>query len=70
LVDVVPIKNGKYVDGSFSFTYIYSILLFSLLLISGVWLSTATMNGGVCEFKGMVNLVSNVVSVFVIIVMS
>jgi hypothetical protein len=45
LVDVVPVKKGKYVDGSFSFTSVYSVLLFSLLLISGVWLATATMNG-------------------------
>jgi hypothetical protein len=70
LVDVVPVKKGKYVDGSFSFTSVYSVLLFSLLLISGVWLVVATMNGRVCEFKGMVNLVNNVVSVFIIIVMS
>jgi hypothetical protein len=28
------------------------------------------MNGGVCEFKGMVNLVSNVVTVFILVVMS
>jgi hypothetical protein len=70
LVDVVPVKKGKYVDGSFSFTSVYSFLLFSLLLISGVCLVAATMNGRVCEFKGMVNLVNNVVSVFIIIVMS
>jgi hypothetical protein len=70
LVDVVLVKKGKYVDGSFSFASVYSILLFSLLLISGVCLVVATMNGGVCEFKGMVNLVNNVVSVFIIIVMS
>jgi hypothetical protein len=70
LVDVVPVKKGRYVDGSFSFTSVYSVLLFSLLLISGIWLATATMNGGVCEFKGMVNLVNNVVSVFIMVVMS
>jgi hypothetical protein len=70
LVDVVFVKKRKYVDGSFSFTSVYSILFFGLLLISGVWLDTATMNSGVCEFKGMVNLVNNVVSIFIIIVMS
>jgi hypothetical protein len=70
LVDVVPVKKGKYVDGSFSFTSVYSILLFSLLLINGVWLATTTMNDKVCEFKGMVNLVNNVVSVFIMVVMS
>jgi hypothetical protein len=70
LVDGVRVKKRKYVDGSFSFTSVYSILFFGLLLINGVWLDTATMNGGVCEFKGMVNLVNNVVSIFIIIVMS
>jgi hypothetical protein len=67
LVDVTPNKKGKYFDGSFYFTSVYSILLFSLLLISGV---AARMNGRVCKFKGMVNLVSNVVSVFIMVVMS
>jgi hypothetical protein len=47
LVDVVSINKGKYVDGSFSFTYVYSFLLFNMLLISGVWLVVATMNGEV-----------------------
>jgi len=36
LVDVVSLKKGRYVDGSFSFTFVYSILLFSLLLINGL----------------------------------
>jgi hypothetical protein len=70
LVDVVPVKKGKYVDGSFSFTSVYSFFCSSLLLVNGVWLVAATMNGGVCEFKGMVNLVNNVVSVFIMVVMS
>jgi hypothetical protein len=70
LVDVVPIKKGIYVDGSFSFTSVHSVLLIDLLLISGIWLATATMNGKFCEFKGMVNLVSNVVSVFIMVVMN
>ena len=45
LVDHVPIKKEKYVDGAFSFTFVYSILFFNLLLISGVCLVAATMNG-------------------------
>jgi hypothetical protein len=70
LVDVFHVKKGIYVDGSFSFTYVYSILLFNLLLISGLWLATATMNDRVCEFMGMVNLVNNVVLVFIMVVLS
>jgi hypothetical protein len=54
-------------NGTFS---LYSILMFSLLLMSGLWLAIATMNGGVCEFKGMVNLVNNVFSVFIMVLMS
>jgi hypothetical protein len=54
---------------SLSHLYI-QFCLFSLLLINGVCLVVATMNGRVCEFKGMINLVNNVVSVFVIVVMS
>jgi hypothetical protein len=65
-VDVVPVKKGKYVDGSFSFAYLYLVMLFNLLLINGVWLAIATMNDKVCEFKGMVNLVGIVVSIFII----
>ena len=69
LVDILPIKKGKYVDGSFSFTYVYSVLLFNLLLFNIVWLVSATMNGGVCEFKKMVSLVNNVVTFFIMVVM-
>ena len=70
LVDVVPVKKERYVDGLFSFTYVYSVFLITLLLISGIWLATGTMNGVVCEFKGMFNLVNNVVSFFIMVVMS
>jgi hypothetical protein len=70
LVDVVLVNKGKYVDGSFSFAYVYPFFLFSLLLINGIWLATTTMNGRVCEFKGMVNLFNNVVSIFITVVMS
>jgi len=70
LVDVVLVKKGRLIDGSFSFASVNSVLLISLLLISGIWLSTAKMDGGVCEFIGMVNLVSSVVSIFIMVVMS
>jgi hypothetical protein len=32
--------------------------------------SSATMNDRVCEFEGMINLINNVISVFIIVVMS
>jgi hypothetical protein len=70
LVDVVHVKKGRYVDGSFSFTSVYSVLFFSLLLINGLWLAIATMNDKVYEFKGIVNLINIVVSVFIMVVMS
>jgi hypothetical protein len=70
LVDVAHVKKGRYVDGSFFFTSVYLVLLFNLLLINGLWLATATMNVIVCEFKGMVNLINNVVSAFIMVVMS
>ena len=70
LVDVSLVKKGRYVDGSFSFASVYSVLLISLLLMSGIWLATATMNGEVCEFKVMVNLVNIVVTIFIMVVMS
>jgi hypothetical protein len=37
LVDVIPVKKGKHVDGSFFFSSIYSVLLFIISLINGVW---------------------------------
>jgi hypothetical protein len=70
LVDVVIVKKRRYVYGSFSFTFVYSFLFISLLIISGIWLVTATMNDRVCEFKGMVNLVNSVVSIFIMVMMS
>jgi hypothetical protein len=70
LVDIVPVKKGKYVIGSFFFAFVYSVLLFSLLVINGVCLLAATMNNAVCEFKVMDNLVNNVVSIFIIVVIS
>jgi hypothetical protein len=70
LVYVVLVKKGKHVDGSLFFASVYSVFLLSFMLVSGVWLVVATMNDRVCEFKEMVHLVSNVVSVFVITMMS
>ena len=70
MVDVVPIKKGKYVIYSFSFSLVCSILFLSLLLVLGVWLVVTTMNCGICEFEGIINLINNVVLVFIIVVMS
>jgi hypothetical protein len=70
LVDVVPVKKDKYVDVSFSFASVYSILFLIFILVSRVWLVVATMNGRVCVFEGMINLINDVVSFFIIVMMS
>jgi hypothetical protein len=70
LVDGIPVNKGKYVDGSFSSVSVYLVVFLSLLLIKGVWLVVATMDGVVHKFKGMVNLVNNVFLVFIMVVMS
>jgi uncharacterized membrane protein len=62
-------SKGKQVVDSFYFTYVYSILLFNILIINGVCLVAATMNG-VYELEGMIDLINNVVLVFTIVWMS
>ena len=68
MVDVLPIKKGKYDVDSSSFTSVCSVLLLSLLLVSGVWLVVAIMNGVICEIEGMINLINNVVPISIIVV--
>lgn len=70
LDDVVPVKKGKCIVDPFSFKVVCSILLLSLLLVNGVWLVVETMNGSICGFEGIVNLINNVVLVFIIAVIS
>jgi hypothetical protein len=60
----------KYVIDSFSFASLYSALFLSFLLVSGVWLVDATMNVDVLEMEGMIELITNVISVFTSVMMS
>jgi hypothetical protein len=61
LVNVAPVKKNKNVVDSFSFTYFYSVLLLSFLIVSGVWLEVARMNINVWEMEGMINLINNAI---------
>jgi hypothetical protein len=49
LVNVVLVKKDKCVVDSFSFTFLYSVLLLSFFIFSGVWIEVATMNINVWE---------------------
>ena len=64
---IVPVQKGKHV---FAFSFAYSVLLFSFLLFSGVWLLNATKNVDGCEIKWMITLINNVISVFMFVVIS
>jgi len=70
LVDIILVKKDKYVDDSFSFSFVYLVLSLSFILVNRAWLIVETMNGNICEFEGMINLINNVFSVFIIVVMS
>jgi hypothetical protein len=64
---IVHVQKGKHV---FSFSSAYSILLFSLLLLSGVWLQNVTKNVDGCAINEMIILINNVISVFMFVVFS
>jgi hypothetical protein len=51
---IVPVQKGKHVL-SFSFA---SVLLFSLLLFSGVWLQSVTKNVDGCVINEMITLIN------------
>ena len=63
----VPVQKGKHV---LSFSFTYSVLLFSLLLFSGVWMLNAAKNVDDCVINGMITLINNVISVFMFVVIS
>jgi hypothetical protein len=63
----VPVQKGKHV---LSFSFAYSVLLFSLLLFSGVWLLNATKNVDDCAINEMITLINNAISVFMFVVIS
>ena len=51
---IVPVQKGKHV---LSFSFAYSVLLFSLLLFSSVWMLTTTNNVDECAVDGMITLI-------------
>ena len=55
---------------SFSFTYVYLVLLLIFLLVNGAWLVVATMNDNVWENQGVINLINNAISIFIFAVIS
>jgi hypothetical protein len=63
----VLVQKGKHV---FSFSFTYSVLLFSFLLYSGVWLLNATKNVDDCAINVMITLINNPISVFMFVVIS
>jgi len=64
---IVPVQKGKHV---FSFSFAYSLLLFSLSLFGGVWMLNVTKNVDDCEINGMITLINNVISVLMFVVIS
>jgi hypothetical protein len=63
----VPIHKRRHVS---SFSFAYSILLFSLLLFSGVWLLNATNNVDDCAIDEMIILINNAISVLMFVLIS
>jgi hypothetical protein len=60
----VPVQKGKHI---LSFSFTYSVFLFSFLLFSGVWLKNATKNVDDCAIDGMITLINNAISVFLFV---
>ena len=70
LVNVALVKKDNNVVDSFSFSFLYSILFLSFLIVSGIWIEFATMNINVWEMEGMINLIKNAISIFTFFVMN
>ena len=60
-------QKGKH---ALSFSFAYLVLLFSLLLFSGVWLQNATKNVDDCAIDGMITLINNAISFFMFVMIS
>ena len=70
LIVNIPIKKGKYIVGSFSFTSICSVVLLILLLITGLWLVKVTMDVDIVYgIEGIFALIKTVFFVFYFLVM-
>jgi hypothetical protein len=70
LVNVSLVKKDNNVVDSFSFSFLYSILFLSFLIVSGIWIEFATMNIDVWEMEGMINLIKNAISIFIFFLMN
>jgi hypothetical protein len=66
----VLLKKGKCLVDSFSFASVYLVLFLGFLLVSGVWLVVATMNENVWKNEEMINLINNVITIFIFVVMT
>ena len=60
--------KDKYDVGIFSFASIYSVLLFSVLLFSSVWLIATIVN--VEMHENLINVLNNVCAVLIVVMMS
>jgi hypothetical protein len=63
----VPVQKRRDVS---SFSFAYSVLLFSLLLFSGLWMLNMTNNVDDCTINEMITLINNDISVFMFVVIS
>jgi hypothetical protein len=57
---IVLVQKGRHV---LSFSFAYSVLLFSLLIFTGVWLQNAIRNVDDCAINEMITLINNAISV-------
>jgi hypothetical protein len=64
---IVPVQKRRHVS---SFSFAYSVLLFSLLLFSGVWLLNATKNVDDCVVDEMIILINNPISVLMFVMIT
>jgi hypothetical protein len=67
MMNIVPVWKEKHDVGAFSFTSLYSVLLFSFLLFSSIWLIAAAVNVDV--IVNGINVLNNISAVVIILVM-
>ena len=67
MMNIVPVWKEKHDVGAFSFTSLYSVLLFNFLLFIGIWLIATMVNVDVIV-NGF-NVLNNISAVVIILVM-